>query len=131
MSNKAAIALAAELLKKVRSNCSIAERLRLFRGNARGIDIARAVAFVGQISLLLQHPEQRADGGITRPVGQFAMDLAGRGAAVAIDDFHDLPLAPAQRRQGRLCHENTSKGVDNRAATAGIVLDAVLVVLKI
>ena len=33
---------------------------------------------------------------------------------MAIDDFHDLPFVPAQRRQGRLCHDNTSKWLTKR-----------------
>jgi hypothetical protein len=46
--------------------------------------------------LLLQNPQQSADGGIARGIGEGGAHFAGGRGLPGVQDVHDLPLAAAQ-----------------------------------
>src|SRR6185437_1073965 len=60
------------------------------------VDVARAVAGMAHIALLLQNGEKRADGGGARRIGDLLDDLRGRGAAQPVERVHDLALAAGE-----------------------------------
>ena len=56
-----------------------------------------AVLLVADVALLLEDAQLRADGGVAGVARQLRHDVGAGGAAPAVEDVHDLPLAAAQR----------------------------------
>src|SRR5216117_1236070 len=67
-----------------------------FARDRRHKHIAGAVFLVAQMPFLLEHPQQRAYGGISRRIGELIEHLGGGGAAGTINHVHDLPFPTAQ-----------------------------------
>lgn len=61
-------------------------------GDGRRVQVAKALILVPDVSLLLEHPQLRPHGRVTRGTGDLRQDLAGGGAAQAIEGVHDLSL---------------------------------------
>ena len=59
-------------------------------------DVARAILFVADMSLLLQHPQQRPDSGVAGGIGELVEHLRGARAARAVDHVHDLAFTAAE-----------------------------------
>src|SRR5205085_9333513 len=64
--------------------------------HARRVDIARTVALVAHMALLLENREQRANGGSARRIGHLFADFRGRSLTEAIKRVHDLALPAAE-----------------------------------
>src|SRR5690606_9983275 len=65
-------------------------------GDRRQVDVARPVLLVTELTLVLEHADQRAHGRIARRIRELGEDLVDGHATVAVDDIHDLPLAPTE-----------------------------------
>src|SRR6185436_14856343 len=63
------------------------------------VDVAGALGDVADMALVLEDPEQGPDRRVAGGVGESGEDLSGRGLAVPVEDFHDLPLPPGQVRE--------------------------------
>src|SRR5213593_1339284 len=66
--------------------------------NGRHEHVAGAVLLMTQMPFLLEHPQERAHGGITRRIRELIEHLGGGGTAGPVDHVHDLPLPTAQLR---------------------------------
>lgn len=65
-------------------------------GDRRHVDVPQAGLLVVTVSLALEHSQLRAHGGVVGLTGQVGHHLAGGGAAAAVEDVDDLPLAAAE-----------------------------------
>ena len=65
-----------------------------YRGH---VHVAQSFFLVPHVPLVFEHTELRADGGVARIARELIHHLAGRGAAAAVEDVHDLALAARQR----------------------------------
>ena len=70
----------------------------LVPGHYGRINVSLALFFVPDMPLFFENPKLRSNRGIGWFTGQFGQNFRGRGASQAIDDIHDLSLAPAEAR---------------------------------
>src|SRR6516165_8496149 len=73
-------------------------RARFLRSRPAGkVDEGQSFLAVLHMPFLFQDAQQGADGGFAGRISQGGVDLDRRGLSFAKDDFHDLPLAAAER----------------------------------
>src|SRR5688572_2798115 len=104
--------------------------------NGGEIHVAGSVLAVPEVSLLLEHVHRGADGRVARRVRQLGDDVGDRRFAVAVQDVHDLPLAPGElgggrggagpgRRGRRMRHRLSVLGKQQCAAYLAVITDRV------
>src|SRR5687768_4341650 len=77
----------------------------------RKVDVAWAVLLVAHVPLALEQPQHSSDSRIGRRISEIFQDLGSVGAATAVDDLHDLPLASSELAQCMVFHHPVSSGV--------------------
>src|SRR5438477_365633 len=71
---------------------------------------ALAILFVAEMPLLLEDPQQRADRGVARRVGELIEHLGGGRATPAVDHLHDLAFPTAELRARFFGHGHAPDG---------------------
>src|SRR5512146_356180 len=62
------------------------------------VDVPRTILFMPQMAFVLEDAKERAHRGRAGRLRQLLVNLGRRRVSVAVDDVHDLALAPAQLR---------------------------------